>query len=227
MDTASDTSENADNHYDGGPAERVPDGQIEGFPGILDRGRGFPYDKPVTGTAYVALIRGINNVGAARRVAMADLRALVEGLGFGEVRTLLNSGNVIFSAPKNAGGDLARRIEKELASKLGLAAPVIVLSGQDVKAVVQRNPFSEIATNPSRLLVVAPRRRSDLQRLRPLLKERWAPEALALGDRVAYLWCASGVAKSSVWAAVERALERSGTARNIATFTKVAALMAG
>ncbi len=45
--------------------------------------------------------------------------------------------------------------------------------------------------------------------------------------RVAYLWCANGVAKSPLWAAVERALERSGTARNIATFTKVIALMEG
>lgn len=174
---------------------------------------------------YVALIRGVNNIGPARRVAMADLRVLFEGLGFRDVRTLLNSGNVIFSVAKSARGDIPERIEKELASKLGLTSPVTVLSGQEVAALVRNNPLSDVSTNPSHLLVVVPRIRSDQGRLRPLLKERWGPEALALGKRVAYLWCANGVAKSPLWAAVDRALKRSGTARNIATFTKVMALI--
>ena len=176
---------------------------------------------------YVALIRGVNNIGTARRVAMADLRALFGGLGFRDVRTLLNSGNVIFSAPDNGRGDILARIEKGLASKLGLASPVTVLSGQEVAAAVRNNPFSDVATNPSHLLVVVPGTRSDLGRLRPLLKERWAPEALALGSRVAYLWCANGVAKSPLWAAADRALERSGTVRNMGTLTKAMALVEG
>jgi uncharacterized protein (DUF1697 family) len=176
---------------------------------------------------YVALIRGVNNVGTARRVAMADLRALFEGLGFRDVRTLLNSGNVIFFAPDRKRGDVLAPIEKGLASKLGLTSPVTVLSGREVAAAVRNNPFSGVATNPSHLLVVVPRMRSDQGRLRPLLKERWAPEALALGSRVAYLWCANGVAKSPLGAAVDRALERSGTARNMATFAKIMALVEG
>jgi len=174
---------------------------------------------------HVALIRGLNNIGRARRVAMADLRELFEGLGFRDVRTVLNSGNVVFSAPGITCGDILARIEKGLAAQLGLSAPVTVLSGQEVAAVVRKNPFSGVATNPSHLLVVVPRTWSDGVRLRPLLEERWAPEALALRNRVAYLWCANGVAKSPLWAAVDRALERSGTARNIATFTKVKALI--
>jgi uncharacterized protein (DUF1697 family) len=176
---------------------------------------------------YVALIRGINNAGPSRRVAMAELRGLFEGLGFHDVRTLLNSGNVIFSAPGCTRGEVRARIEKELDSRLGLCVPVLVLSRQDVAAAVRNNALSGVATNPSRLLVVVPRRRSDVGRLRPLLKEQWAPEALALGNRVAYLWCANGVAKSPLCAAVDRALERSGTARNIATFTKIMSLMEG
>ena len=158
---------------------------------------------------------------------MAELRVLFEGLGFRDVRTLLNSGNVIFSAPNKGHGGVLARIEKGLASTLGLTAPVTVLSDQEVAAAVRNNPFSGVSTNPSRLLVVVPRTRSDQGRLRPLLKERWAPEALALGSRVAYLWCANGVAKSPLWAAVERALERSGTARNMATMTKLMKMVAG
>src|SRR5262245_5448101 len=125
---------------------------------------------------YVALIRGVNNIGTARRVAMADLRVLFEGLGFRDVRTLLNSGNVIFSAPNNGRGDVLARIEKGLASKLGLTLPVIVLSGEEVAVAVRNNPFSDVSTNLSHLLVVVLRTRSDLGRLGLLLKERWAPE---------------------------------------------------
>jgi uncharacterized protein (DUF1697 family) len=174
---------------------------------------------------YVALIRGVNNIRMARRVAMSDLRALFESLGFRDVRTLLNSGNVIFSAPKKRHGEVIKCIEKGLASQLGLTSPVTVLSGQEVAAVVRNNPFSDVATNLSHLLVMVPVMRPHLGRLRPLLKERWAPEALAVGSRVAYLWCANGVAKSPLWAAVDRALERSGTVRNMATFTKAMALV--
>lgn len=175
---------------------------------------------------YLALLRGVNNVGA-NRVAMADLSALFEGLGFHGVRTLLNSGNIIFSVPNKRRGDLRARIEKALASRLGLNSPVIILSADEVTAAVRDNPLSQVATNPSCLLVLVPQVPSDIERLKPLLKKHWTPEVLALGSRVAYLWCANGVAKSPLWAAGERALERMGTARNIATLTKAAALIEG
>ena len=176
---------------------------------------------------YIALLRGVNNAGAGGRVAMADLRALFEGLGFGDVRTLLNSGNVVFSVPAKWRGDVTARIEKVLASRLRLTSPVIILSADEVTAAVRDNPLSHVATNPSHLLVLVPRVLAGIGRLKPLLKKRWAPEVLAVGNRVAYLWCANGVAKSPLWAAVESALERRGTARNIATLTKAVALIEG
>ncbi len=156
--------------------------------------------------AYAALLRGVNNLGTARRVAMADLRSLFEGLGFRDVRTLLNSGNVVFSGSTGGRGEARTRMEEALAARFRLTSPVIVLTGNEVAAAVHENPLSRVATDPSHLLVVVPRTPSDLGRLKPLLKKRWAPEALALGSRVAYLWCAHGVAKSPVWAAVDRAL---------------------
>ena len=89
---------------------------------------------------HVALLRGVNNVGSTTRVAMTDLRALVEDLGFRDVRTLLNSGNVVFSVPANRGGDLAARIEKALVSRLGITCGVTILSESEVTAVVRENP---------------------------------------------------------------------------------------
>ncbi len=176
---------------------------------------------------HVALLRGINIVGKASRVSMADLRVLFERLGFRDVRTLLNSGNVVFSVPDNRRGDVRGRIEKALAARLGLDSRVIVLSRREVAAVVRDNPLADVAVNPSWLLVVVPGKPSDRERLRTLLEERWAPERLAIGRRAAYLWCARGVADSRLWSAVDRALGRSGTARNISTMTKLMALVEG
>jgi uncharacterized protein (DUF1697 family) len=172
---------------------------------------------------HVALIRGLNNIGSAKRVAMADLRALFEGLGFRDVATLLNSGNVVFSAPRGRREDVLARIDQALSARLGLGGAVTLLSGEEIAAVVRDNPFARVASNPSHLLVVVPWTAQDRKRLEPLLERRWAPEALALGRRVAYLWCARGVAKSPVWAAAGRALERRGTARNMATMTRLLA----
>ncbi len=169
---------------------------------------------------YVALLRGVN-VGTANRVAMADLRAVFERLGFGHVRTLLNSGNVVFSASAKRDEDLAARIEKALARILKLSSSVAVLSGDEVAFAVERNPLARIAKNPSWLLIVVPKDASALIRLKPLLKQQWGREAFALGSRVAYLWCADGLAKSPLWTAVDRALDRTATARNVLTMTKL------
>ena len=170
----------------------------------------------------VALLRGIN-VGKAKRIAMADLRRMFEDLGYQDVRTLLNSGNVVFTAPRP--GDDAARIEAALPKKLGVGARVTVLSGSEVIEAVRANPLKTIADNPSRLLVVAPRDPRAIARLKPLLRERWAPEALALGKRVAWLWCGRGILGSRLWTAVERALEKEVTARNMATMTKLRDLL--
>ena len=175
-------------------------------------------------TSRVALLRGVNLMGKSTRVSMSDLRDLFEGLGFRDVRTLLNSGNVVFSVG-NKGGDVLGRIEKALAARLGRTSPVIVLTGDEVVAAVEGNPLGKEADNPSWLLVVALKSPADAARLKPLLKERWAPEKLAIGKRVAYVWCAKGVAESELWTAVDRALEKTGTARNIATMTKLMAMV--
>src|SRR5262245_12943081 len=100
----------------------------------------------------VALIRGIN-VGTAKRVAMADLRKLVAKLGFTDVRTLLNSGNVVFTSSKADSGKAAARIEKALEEKTGVSARVLVVAAADVAAAVKENPLLKNADNPSRLLV--------------------------------------------------------------------------
>lgn len=172
----------------------------------------------------VALLRGVN-VGTAQRVAMADLRALFAELGYDDVRTLLNSGNVVFTLEQRRAGDVGARLERAIAERLGVAARVTVLSGAELARAVRENPLGRVAHDPSRLLIVFPRGATALQRLAPLLEKPWSPEALALGQRAAYLWCADGIAAGRLWSAVDRALGDDGTARNLATATKLLSLV--
>ncbi len=172
----------------------------------------------------VALLRGVN-VGTAKRVAMADLRAVVESLGYRDVRTLLDSGNVVFTVTRKNAGRVGARIEEALAEQLGVTTRVMVLRGDEVAQVLRENPLRSVADNPSRLLLLVLHDEATRPRLAPLLEQRWSPEALALGERVAYLWCANGILDSRLWAAVERVVGDAGTARNLATLTKLLPLI--
>lgn len=173
----------------------------------------------------VALIRGIN-VGRAKRVAMVELRALVLELGYGDVRTLLNSGNVVFTAAPGAEpSDAAARIEAAFPARLGVAARVMVLTAAELAAIVAENPFGEIATDPSRLLVTVLSERADRARLEALSEQAWAPERLVVRRRAAYLWCPDGVLASRVPEALARVLGDAATTRNWATMTKLCALV--
>lgn len=174
----------------------------------------------------IALLRGIN-VGKARRVSMEELRLLLAGLGYGEARTLLNSGNVVFSAPgtaSRAADDAARRIEKAMQEKLGVPCRVMVVTAADLALIARENSLLQVADNPSRLQVAVPGARADLARLKPLLKEPWGAERLAVGTAAAYLWCPEGVIVSKLVKAVDRALGDSVTMRNWATVLKLTAM---
>ena len=174
---------------------------------------------------HVALLRGIN-VGTAKRVAMADLRSLVEGLGYCDVSTLLNSGNVVFTVPtKAAKASPAKRIEQALVDRLGVTSRVLVLSAAELAVIVAGNPLEKVATDPSRLFVAVVFDGSALAALKPLSKQDWGQDRLALGTRAAYLWCVDGMTESRLAKAANRTLGDAATTRNWATILKLDALM--
>ena len=168
----------------------------------------------------VALLRGIN-VGRAKRVAMADLRSLFESLGFDDVRTLLNSGNVVFTVRPSEDGDLAARIEAAFLRRVGFSSRVTILTGADLQDVLRDDPFGPIVTDPSRYLVAVLNARADRERLEPLVRQDWGPEQLALGHRAAYLWCPDGVLGGTLVEAVGRALGDRVTMRNWRTLERI------
>ena len=171
---------------------------------------------------HVALLRGIN-VGKAKRVAMADLRAPVEGLGYTGVRTLLNSGNVVFTAPK-ADANAAARIEAALAKETGVSARVTVLTARELAEVVAENTLAEVATDPTRLFATVLMDKSDRAKLEPLEKEHWAPEMLTIGTHAVYQWCPDGLLAGRLPEAVGKVLGDAATTRNWSTITKLHAI---
>ncbi|MES2757642.1 MAG: DUF1697 domain-containing protein [Pseudomonadota bacterium] len=173
----------------------------------------------------IALLRGIN-VGRAKRVAMADLRTLFEELGFTDVRTVLNSGNVVFGSPVHAPASAAAAIEEALVRRLGVVARVTVLSGGDLTAIVAANPLVEQASDHARLVTFILADGGSPELLAPLAEQEWAPGALALGAGAVYVWCPDGVLASAAAAAVNKVLGDTTTARNWNTLTKLHALCA-
>jgi len=172
------------------------------------------------GSRYVALVRGIN-VGRAKRVAMADLRSLLEELGCRDVRTLLNSGNVVFTSDRRAPARIADQIEGSMLSRLGVRGRVIVLPQSEFATAVDENSLAAVASDPTRLLVAFCQDTDRFQKLKRLEREDWGPDALATGSKTAYVWCASGILGSELLAAVGRTLGDSTTTRNWATVMKI------
>ncbi|MCW3840912.1 DUF1697 domain-containing protein [Micromonospora yasonensis] len=100
---------------------------------------------------YAALLRGVN-VGNTR-LAMADLRRIVTDLGHEDVKTYLQSGNVVFTSPPSKDDILAEGIERRLADELGLRVPVLVRSDAELAAVADASPYAGQQDDPTRVLV--------------------------------------------------------------------------
>jgi uncharacterized protein (DUF1697 family) len=174
-------------------------------------------------TACIALLRGVN-VGRAKRIAMADLRALIEDLGFTDTRTLLNSGNAVFRAARPDVAKIATAIEAGIRVRCGFSAAVVVVTAGDLDAIIEENALHHIAADPSRYLVAFVAAPTALQQMQALSKLAWAPEAVAIGRKAAYVWCAGGIADSKVVQAVARATAEGVTTRNWATVLKLQTL---
>jgi len=176
---------------------------------------------------HLALLRGIN-VGTAKRVPMAELKGALEDLGATDVRTLLNSGNVVFSA--KGRGPTAERIQQAVQARTGVSARVTVLKAAEWRAIVEGNPLVDRCENPSRMLVAVLADAADLPKAKALVdKHRPGPdskEAVAVGPRVLYLWCPDGLLDSPLAEALlGPALKEAATSRNWGTALKLLAML--
>jgi uncharacterized protein (DUF1697 family) len=173
-------------------------------------------------TTCIALIRGIN-VGRGNRVAMSDLRDLMIELGHTNVRTLLNSGNIVFQSKRPSVDRIASAIEDAITANCGFSAAVTAITALELNRIVDENPLLHAVDDHARHLVAFDTRPKHLQVLRPMLEESWTPDALAITDRAAYLWCATGILDSNLIKAFSRKAGATVTTRNWATVLKLQA----
>lgn len=177
---------------------------------------------PADADTHVAFLRAIN-VGGRNRVAMAALRELLQGLGYGAVRTHLQSGNAIFIPPADASPDSVERdIEAALAKRLEVPARVLVRTRSQLERVVAANPLLDVADDHARLLVLFLSATPSPERLHDLTPAAVEPEAFALGEREIYVWYPDGVGRTRLGNAFfERRLDVVGTGRNWRTVTRL------
>ncbi len=172
----------------------------------------------------VLLLRGVN-VGGANPIAMADLRALLEDLGYADARTHLQSGNAVVTTG-DAPEAVAAAARAALAERAGLSVRVVVRTGEELAAIVAADRLGDVADDPARRVVVflsepPPGSALDELRGRDFGEERWEAEG-----REVHAWCPGGLGRSPVLAAVYAALPE-GTARNWRTVTRLAEMAAG
>jgi uncharacterized protein (DUF1697 family) len=167
----------------------------------------------------VAFLRGIN-LGRNRRVSMGELRELLEGHGYEDVRTHLQSGNVILSSTVS-GARLERALERQLADGLGIEVEVLVRNRKQLADIVARDPLGKVAKNPSRYLVSFLRSKPPAKVVRELAAADVAPEQLVVEGREVYAWHPAGVQRSKVSTLLAQRLGVTATARNWNTVTKL------
>jgi uncharacterized protein (DUF1697 family) len=181
----------------------------------------------VTVTTYVALLRGIN-LGRNNRIAMADLRKLLEDLGYDNVRTYLQSGNAVFSTPGRSVTKLERDIAARIQRDLGLDVAVLVRSGQDMEAVVRDNPYAAELTDPTKLVVAFLSAQPAKHRIDSIDPNGFLPERFQISGKHIYLWCPYGQAGSTMLGSFgDRELGVTVTIRNWRTVQNLADLAKG
>jgi uncharacterized protein (DUF1697 family) len=172
---------------------------------------------------YVCFLRGVN-VGGKGKVPMAELKALFEDQGCTSVKTLLQSGNVVFRA-KGTKASLTRMLQAAIEKVFKYRSEIQLLTPAELRHVVEGNPFTaEAKKDPGHVVVhFLPQTpaKDATDRLIPLVQ---AGESFSLYTTRAYVFYAHGQGRSKLAAGMDRALGVRGTARNWNTVTKMLAL---
>jgi uncharacterized protein (DUF1697 family) len=174
---------------------------------------------------HIALLRGIN-VGGRKLVSMSDLRDLFEALRFRDVKSLLQSGNLIFQSDRRTGAALEGLLEVETKKRLDVSVDYFVRTAEEWESIVARNPFPEEAKlDPSHLVVLFLKEAPEAKNVKALQAAIRGPEIVrALGKQL-YIVYPAGIGDSKLTnAVIERTLGLRGTGRNWNTVLKVAAL---
>ncbi len=175
-------------------------------------------------TVYVSMLRAVN-VGGSSPIKMDALRAVYESLGLADVRTLLQSGNVLFRSGLTDREQLAKRITQELERQLDLDIQVLVRTLEEVASIVERGPVLSPRADRNKLVVMFLKSVPDPAAQAALLKwhkSKEMKELLEIRGPEIYLYYPDGIGRSKLTnPVIEGKLDTWGTARNWNTLTKI------
>lgn len=174
----------------------------------------------------IALLRAVNIGG--RKLAMADLRALMVELGFANAQTLIQSGNLVFDAGRRQGdAELERALEAATLERFGLQTDYLVRSAEEWGKIVANNPFSDMARDdPAHVALMPLKFAPAADRVAALQAAIIGRERLRSVGRELYITYPDGIGTSKLTnAVIERRLGVRGTARNWNTALKLAEMV--
>ncbi|HZQ19628.1 MAG TPA: DUF1697 domain-containing protein [Terriglobales bacterium] len=171
---------------------------------------------------YIAMLRGIN-VGPHKRMKMEKLRATCESLGFEDVKTYIQSGNIVFRAAKMSDSSLAKKLGAGVVRDFGFSADVITRTGEEMGRVSECNPLlREKGVDESKLHVVFLAEKPTPESLKKLQELTLAPDRVRSLGREIYFYFPNGVSGSSLWKhPLDKVLAITGTMRNWNTVNKL------
>ena len=173
---------------------------------------------------YVAFLRGIN-VGGRTKVDMAALRATCEKLGFENVRTYINSGNVIFEARKSSTEKFARLLEQAVETDIGLKTSIMVRTMDQVIDLLNLNPFGGKQTENQELFIVFLAEKLSKEKIDHLLGKNSEGETFEVVDDNVFCLMNKGFQDSVLGKKfIDNKLKVPATARNIRTVQKLSAM---
>jgi uncharacterized protein (DUF1697 family) len=177
-------------------------------------------------TTYAALLRGIN-VGGKKKLPMAELRQLMDGLGHDGVRTHLQSGQAVFTASRGDEESLAAELTQAIQKHFGFSVDVIVRDHAYLKAVAEACPFPAAELEARQLHVTYFSAPVDAGRFAEIDREAYLPAEFRLGDRELYLYVPDGLGRSKLAEHLSKPRINKGliaTSRNWNTVVKLVEL---
>ena len=175
---------------------------------------------------YISLLRGIN-ISGQKKIKMLDLRLLYESLGFDNIITYIQSGNVIFDIPHKNISEIKTLIEQAIKQQYHFQVPTIIRTTKDLANIIQNNPFTPInlEKDGTKILVCFLSEKSTQDNISNLLSYVKAPEKLIIKKDIVYLYCPNGYGKSKLTNNfIENKLKVEATTRNWKTVLKLTEL---
>lgn len=176
-------------------------------------------------TTYVGVLRAIN-LGSHNKIAMSDLRAMLEKIGLEDPKTLILSGNIVFRSASSSVEKVERMLEAASTKHLGVTTDYFVRTAKEWRAIIDANPFPKQAKDdPARLVMMCLRDAPAPAQVTALQAAIKGPEILKAGGRQAYIVYPDGQGRSKLTIQViEKHLGTRGTARNWNTVLKLGEL---